>query len=100
MRRLQAINAGSEWELKEHDRWLTARDLSNRTRRGRRSTTRLGELIDLVVARPLISVGLVAKELKMIVVNETSLLVSHLGAKDQRRPEGRSQPLARSLYGP
>jgi len=60
---LDAIAAAAEEGLKQHDRWLLARTLLLRKLHGRRSTSRLPELIEYVISRPLVSAGMIAKEL-------------------------------------
>lgn len=60
---LDAITAAAEEGMKQHDRWLTARTLLLRKLAGRRSTSRLPELIDLVISRPLVSAGMIAEAL-------------------------------------
>lgn len=60
---LDAIAAAAEEGMKQHDRWLTARTLLLRKLAGRRSTSRLPELIDLVISRPLVSAGMIAEAL-------------------------------------
>lgn len=62
---LEAIAAAAEAGLKDHDRWLTARNLLARKLAGRRSTSRLPALLDYVLTRPIVSAGMIAKELKM-----------------------------------
>ncbi|NWJ24266.1 RHE_PE00001 family protein [Rhizobium sp. RM] len=49
--------------LKEHDRLLHARERMLRKLVGRRSSSRLPALIDLVVARPVVSASVIVKEL-------------------------------------
>ena len=51
--------------MKEHDRWLLARRQLDRRLVGRRSNSSLPALADLVVARPILSAGLIARELKV-----------------------------------
>lgn len=60
---LEAIAAGAEEGLKQHDRWLLARELLLRKLDGRRSTSHLPELIEFVVSRPLVSAGMIGKAL-------------------------------------
>lgn len=60
---LDAITAAADEGMKQHDRWLTARTLLLRKLAGRRSTSRLPELIDLVISRPLVSAGMIAEAL-------------------------------------
>ena len=50
---LEAIAAAAEEGMKQHDRWLLARTLLLRKLDGRRSTSRLPELIEFVLSRPL-----------------------------------------------
>src|SRR5208337_1502797 len=49
----------------EHDRWLLARRQLDRRLVGRRSNSSLPALADLVAARPILSAGLIARELKV-----------------------------------
>jgi hypothetical protein len=51
--------------MKEHDRWLLARRQLDRRLVGRRSNSSLPALADLVIARPILSAGLIARELKV-----------------------------------
>lgn len=60
---LEAVTLGAEQGLKDHDRWLLARGLLARKLAGRRKHSKLPALIDLVLARPLISAGMIAAEL-------------------------------------
>ncbi|MGR9159687.1 RHE_PE00001 family protein [Rhizobium leguminosarum] len=63
--RLLAILAGiiatAELGLKEHDRLNLARQAMERRLAGRRQTSKLPVLIELVMSRPLVSTGMVAK---------------------------------------
>ncbi len=52
--------------MKEHDRWLLARRQLDRRLVGRRSNSSLPALADLVVARPILSAGLIARHLSQI----------------------------------
>ncbi len=65
--RLLAIAHGlllaAEIGLKEHDRLALARTLLERKLDGRRTSSRLPELVDLVLAKPLVSAKMVAKTL-------------------------------------
>ncbi len=58
---LEAIAAGAQECLKQHDRRLLARELLLRKLDGRRSTSKLPQLIELALARPLISAGMIGK---------------------------------------
>ena len=49
--------------MKEHDRLTLARQMMERKLAGRRTSSKLPELIELVMAKPLVSAGMVAKTL-------------------------------------
>ncbi|MBB5553111.1 hypothetical protein GGI58_005527 [Rhizobium lentis] len=51
--------------MKEHDRLVLARTLFERRLEGRRASSRLPELVELVMAKPLVSAGMVAKTLEV-----------------------------------
>ncbi|MBD9490479.1 RHE_PE00001 family protein [Ensifer sp. ENS11] len=55
--------AATELGLKEHDRLALARTLFERKLDGRRTSSKLPELVELVMAKPLVSAGMVAKAL-------------------------------------
>ncbi|MBX5129029.1 DUF1612 and helix-turn-helix domain-containing protein [Rhizobium lentis] len=55
--------AAAEIGLKEHDRLAMARTLMERKLEGRRTSSKLPELVDLVMAKPLVSAKMVAKTL-------------------------------------
>lgn len=55
--------AAAEIGLKEHDRLVLARTLFERKLEGRRTSSKLPELVELVMAKPLVSAGMVAKTL-------------------------------------
>ncbi|MBD8557005.1 DUF1612 and helix-turn-helix domain-containing protein [Rhizobium sp. CFBP 8762] len=55
--------AAAELGLKEHDRLALARTLMERKLDGRRTSSKLPELVDLVMAKPLVSAKMVAKAL-------------------------------------
>jgi hypothetical protein len=57
--------AAAEIGLKEHDRLVLARTLFERKLEGRRTSSKLPELVDLVMAKPLVSAGMVAKTLEV-----------------------------------
>ncbi|WP_165823688.1 RHE_PE00001 family protein [Metarhizobium album] len=59
----RALTIAAETGLKEHDRLVLARQMMMRKLEGRRTSSRLPELVELVMARPLISAGMVAKTL-------------------------------------
>ncbi|MGU3497040.1 RHE_PE00001 family protein [Xanthobacteraceae bacterium A53D] len=60
---LETMTAAAEAGLKDHDRWLTARDLLARKAAGGRSSSRLPALVDYVLMRPIVSAGMIAAEL-------------------------------------
>ncbi|PRA82548.1 hypothetical protein CQ054_19755 [Ochrobactrum sp. MYb29] len=60
---LDGLMVGIELGFKEHDRLLLARQMLERRLTGRRASSKLPGLIELVLARPLVSTGLIAKEL-------------------------------------
>lgn len=55
--------AAAEIGMKEHDRLLMARTLMERKLERRRTSSKLPELVELVMAKPLVSAGMVAKTL-------------------------------------
>lgn len=57
--------AAAEIGLKEHDRLALARTLMERKLDGRRTSSKLPELVELVMAKPLVSAGMVAKTLEV-----------------------------------
>lgn len=65
--RLLAITHGllatAELGLKEHDRLALSRKMMERKLEGRRTSSRLPELVELVMAKPLVSAGMVVKTL-------------------------------------
>jgi hypothetical protein len=57
--------AAAEIGMKEHDRLALARTLIERKLEGRRTSSKLPELVELVMAKPLVSAGMVAKALEV-----------------------------------
>ncbi|WP_407922064.1 RHE_PE00001 family protein [Brucella tritici] len=57
------VLAAAEAGLKEHDRLALARRMMERKLEGRRASSKLPELVELVMAKPLVSAGMVAKTL-------------------------------------
>ncbi len=55
--------AAAELGLKEHDRLALAKTMMDRKLDGRRTSSKLPELVELVMAKPLVSAGMVAKTL-------------------------------------
>lgn len=62
---LDGLMASIELGFKEHDRLLLARQMLERRLTGRRASSNLPGLIELVLARPLVSTGLIASELNI-----------------------------------
>jgi hypothetical protein len=60
---LDGLMASIEHSFKEHDRLLLARQMLERRLTGRRTSSNLPGLIELVLARPLVSTGMIAAEL-------------------------------------
>lgn len=71
--------------LKEHDRLLLAKERMERVLRGRRASSKLPALVDLVLSRPLVSTSMVQKEL---VVSRQGAL-DLIGATNLREMTGR-----------
>lgn len=59
------LSAAAEMGLKEHDRLALARTLMERKLAGRRTSSKLPQLVELVMAKPLVSAGMVAKALEV-----------------------------------
>lgn len=59
----QGLLAAAEIGTKEHDRLVLARTLLERKLEGRRTSSKLPELVELVMAKPLVSAAMVAKTL-------------------------------------
>ncbi|OAV57303.1 hypothetical protein A6U98_35355 [Rhizobium sp. WYCCWR10014] len=57
--------AAAEMGLKEHDRLALARKMMERKLEGRRTSSKLPELVELVMAKPLVSAKMVAKTLEV-----------------------------------
>jgi hypothetical protein len=57
--------AAAEIGMKEHDRLALARTLLERKLEGRRTSSKLPELVELVMAKPLVSAKMVAKTLEV-----------------------------------
>ncbi|EJC64761.1 Protein of unknown function (DUF1612) [Rhizobium leguminosarum bv. viciae WSM1455] len=83
--RLQAIAEGfvatAEIGLKEHDRLALARQMMERKLLGRRTSSKLPELIELVMAKPLVSAGMIAKTLD-VTPQAARRIVSELGLRE------------------
>jgi hypothetical protein len=62
---LEAFVATAELGMKEHDRILLARQQLARQASTKRTNSNLSRLIDLVVARPIVSASMIARELEV-----------------------------------
>ena len=60
---LEAIVAGAGAGMKDHDRWLLARKQLEGKLTGRRSSSKLPALVELILARPVASAGMIAAAL-------------------------------------
>ena len=61
----QGFLAAAEIGMKEHDRLTLAKAMMDRKLEGRRTSSKLPELVELVMAKPLVSAGMVAKTLEV-----------------------------------
>ncbi len=73
--------AAAEIGLKEHDRLALARKMFERKLKGRRMSSRLPELVELVMAKPLVSAGMVAKTLE-VTPQAARRIVGELGLRE------------------
>ncbi|WP_371418873.1 RHE_PE00001 family protein [Labrys sp. KNU-23] len=78
---IQAITAAAEQGLKDHDRWILARHQLERHLAGRRSTSKLPALIELMLTTPLASAQLIAKRLE-ITPRAAQDLIAELGIRE------------------
>jgi hypothetical protein len=76
-----ALAIAAETGMKEHDRLVLARQMMMRKLEGRRISSRLPELVELVMARPLISAGMVAKTLE-VTPQGARRIVQELGLRE------------------
>jgi len=77
----EAFVATAEIGLKEHDRLALARQMMERKLLGRRSSSKLPELIELVMAKPLVSAGMIAKTLD-VTPQAARRIVQELGLRE------------------
>jgi hypothetical protein len=78
---LDGMTAAAKLGLELHDRWLLARMLLLRKLDRRRSTSRLPQLVDYVVTRPIVSAGMIARELG-VTPRAAQNLVTELGLRE------------------
>ena len=76
----RGVKLGAEQGLKDHDRWLLARTFLARRLVGRRNS-KLPALVDLVLARPLLSATMIADELG-VTPRAAQDLVAELGLRE------------------
>jgi hypothetical protein len=73
--------AAAELGLKEHDRLALARIMMERKLVGKRTSSKLPQMIQLVMAKPLVSAGMVAKELA-VTPRAALRIVEELGLRE------------------
>lgn len=78
---LEAMIGMARAGLKDHDRWLTTRNLLARKLQNWRSTSSLPALLVYVMSRPVVSAGMVASELD-ISPRAAQSLVAELGLRE------------------
>jgi Protein of unknown function (DUF1612)/HTH DNA binding domain len=76
---LANVEAGAREGLAQHDRLMLAREVLARKCEGRRANSHLKHLAELLLAAPLVSVPMIAKELK-ISLQAAQILVGDLGS--------------------
>lgn len=75
------LSAAAEIGMKEHDRLTLAKTMMDRKLEGRRTSSKLPELIELVMAKPLVSAGMVAKTLE-VTPQAARRIVGELGLRE------------------
>jgi hypothetical protein len=78
---LDAVTTGAEQGMKDQDRWMLAREAMLLKVRGRRGSSSLPRLVDLVLARPLVSATIIADELG-VTPRAAQTLVAELGLRE------------------
>lgn len=73
--------AAAEIGMKEHDRLTLAKTMMDRKLEGRRTSSRLPKLVELVMAKPLVSAGIVAKTLD-VTPQAARRIVGELGLRE------------------
>jgi DNA binding protein with HTH domain len=76
-----AVTLGAGQGTKDHDRWRLAREVLERKLSGRRKHSKLPAMIGLVLARPLVSAGMIAAELG-VTARAAQDLVGELGLRE------------------
>ena len=77
----QGFLAAAEIGMKEHDRLALARTMMQRKLDGRRTSSKLPELVNLVMAKPLVSAGMVVKTLD-VTPQAARRIVMELGLRE------------------
>jgi len=78
---VHGILAAAENGLKEHNRLALARTMIERKLEGRRASSKLPGLVELVMSRPLVSAGMIAKELA-VTPRAALRIVEELGLRE------------------
>jgi hypothetical protein len=78
---LEAITAGAEAGMKNHDRWLLARRGLESQVKTRRSSSRLPALVQFMLARPIASAGMIASALG-VTPRAAQAMVAELGLRE------------------
>ena len=78
---LDAIQAGAEAGMKDHDRWLLARRHLEGKLKTRRSSSRLPALVEFILARPIASAGMIAAALG-VTPRAAQAMVAELGLRE------------------
>ena len=78
---LEAIAAGAEAGMKDHDRWLLARKQLEGKLKTRRSSSRLPALVEFMLARPIASAGMIAAALG-VTPRAAQAMVAELGLRE------------------
>lgn len=77
----QGFLAAAEIGMKEHDRLVLAKTMMDRKLEGRRTSSKLPKLVELVMEKPLVSAGMVAKTLE-VTPQAARRIVSELGLRE------------------
>jgi hypothetical protein len=78
---LEAIAAGAEAGMKNHDRWLLARRGLESQVKTRRSSSKLPALVEFMLARPIASAGMIASALG-VTPRAAQAMVAELGLRE------------------
>jgi hypothetical protein len=81
MAMVEGLRHAAELGLKDHDRLLLARQGFERKLAGRRTSSRLPQLIELVLSRPMVSAAMIAEELG-ITMQGAARIVGELGLRE------------------